>query len=72
MLGQHKTPSLIKCFFVLGNAQTIKTSCPKLSKPYFKVLMEEDYEFLLKVKYGKEVNVESLSKMNWRFIYRLK
>ena len=28
------------------------------SEPYFKVLMEEDYEFLLKVKYGKDANVD--------------
>ncbi len=30
------------------------------TEPYFRALMEEDYEFLLKVKYGNDIDVNEL------------
>ena len=32
----------------------------KETEPYFRVLMEDDYEFLLRIKYGSDIDVNKM------------
>ncbi len=52
--------AVIFIFILIVNNKVSIRKFVKESEPYFRFLMEDDYEFLLNLRYGNDVNVEEL------------
>ncbi len=52
--------AIILLYILIANNKLSVKKFVKETQPYFEFLMEEDYKFLLSVRYGKEVDAEEL------------
>ena len=52
--------AIIVVFILEVNNHFSSNKFIKETEPYFKILMEDDYEFLLRIRYGSDIDVEKM------------